>query len=295
VSEPPAEPSRASISSERGLASYLIGRTVLQHCASVLSPLGIWVLPLKGIWLQHFVYPDKGERLITDVDVLVPQTRYAQARAALLRAGWQLQVENTSEASFMLPGFPLAIDLHADLYTRGVFHTSLQGIFARGRPDSQVFGCQVLSPDPLDVLSHLVGHALKSGNAWAGADKPRNELRDIPRLVQVFQLSPERCAARLTADGLARAARFVLPLIAAEPAPGFAEQALACLPADALGTQLARAARKLKQLQPDSQRAHTVVGFMLDSSVWRAGYALSLRVIDLLDAPGRAAAHSGRP
>jgi hypothetical protein len=291
VSEPPDRtqpgPVRSPTFGQRALASYLIGRTLLQQCVSVLAPLGIWVVPLKGVWLQQFVYPDKGERLITDVDVLVPQSRYAQARHALLDARWKLNGEDVSEASFLAPGFPLAVDLHAGLYTRGVFRTSLQGIFARARPDVQAFDCQVLLPDPLDVLSHLVGHALKGGNAWAGQG---NELRDIPRLVQVFELSPERCAARLAADGLARAARFVLPLIAAEPV--LAERILACLPADPVGVEIARAARTLKQLQPDNPRAHTVVGFMLDSSVWRAGYALSLRVLDMLEAQRRAAARS---
>lgn len=265
----------------RALASYLIGRTVLQQCAAVLAPLGIWLVPLKGIWLQHFVYGESAERVITDVDVLVPESRYAQARAALVDAGWKLEVENTTEASYLAPGLPLAIDLHASLYTRGAFHVSLPGIFARARPDAEAFGCQVLSPDPLDVLSHLVGHALKGGNAWIGKG---NEMRDIPRLVQVFGLSPEQCAQRLAADGLGRAARFVLPLIAAEPVPGFAERTLACLPADPVGVELVRAAQALKRLQPDNPRAHTLVGFMLDSSVWRAGYALSLRVINRLGA-----------
>ena len=262
---------------KRALTSYLIGRTVLQQCSALLSPLGIPLVPLKGIWLQQFVYADKSDRVITDVDVLVPESRYAQACSALLEAGWRLHLTDVAESSYYPPNMPLAVDVHAGLYTRGVFHPSLPGIFARARPDSSAFDCQVLSPDPLDVLSHLVGHALKGGNAWAGQG---NELRDIPRLVETFALSPEACAARLHADGLARAARFVLPLVAAEPA--FAERMLAALPPDPVGVELARAARKLQQLQPQNLRAHTLVGFMLDSSLWRAGYAVSLRVIDML-------------
>lgn len=279
---------RATEQHKRALASYLIGRSVLQKCVSVLAPLGIPVVPLKGIWLQHFVYRDQPTRLITDVDVLVPQRDYERARRELVQAGWQQQVEDSAESSFVAAGLPLAIDLHLDLYTRGAFRTSLPAIFERARPDTEAFGCPVLLPDPLDVLSHLVGHALKGGSAWAGAG---NEFSDIPRLAQAFALTPEACAVRLVDNGLARAARFVLPLTAAHDTTGFGARTLACLPRDPLGQWLARVARGWQRAQPNHPRAHTVVGFMLDSSLWRGGYALSLRVIDLRR---RSAAPSGR-
>lgn len=278
---------RESEKHKRALASYLIGRTVLQKCVAVLTPLGIPVIPLKGIWLQQFVYRESGTRRITDVDVLVPRRSYEQARAALLSAGWLPHIVDVSESSYLEPSLPLPIDLHADLYTRGAFHTSLDQLFARARPDSEAFGCPVLLPDPLDVLAHLVGHALKGGGAWTGAG---NELLDIPRMAESLALSPELCAVRLLHSGLARAARFVLPLTAANDPQGFGVRTLACLPRDPLGEQLVRALHRWRRAQPNSQRAHTVVGFMLDSSLWRGGYALSLRVIDVRR---RAAAHSG--
>lgn len=273
---------------KRALASYLIGRSVLQKCVSVLAPLGIPVVPLKGIWLQQFVYRDHTTRLITDVDVLVPHAEYERARHALVRAGWKPHVEDVSESSYLAEGLPLAVDLHLDLYTRGAFRTSLDAIFARARPDTEAFGCPVLLPDPLDVLSHLVGHALKGGSAWAGEG---NEFTDIPRLAQAFALSPQACAARLVENGLARAARFVLPLTAAHDPAGFGARTLASLPPDPIGAGLAHIARRWQRTQPNHPRAHTMVGFMLDSSLWRGGYALSLRVIDMRR---RAAAASGR-
>ena len=261
---------------KRTLISHLVGRVVLGQCVSVLRPLGISVMPLKGVWLQHFVYGSSGSRLITDVDVLVAPGRYPEARAALLRAGWQLRVEDVSESALVAPGLGLPLDLHRHLYSRAAFRASVADIFRRGVPDADAFECPVVLPDPLDVLSHLVGHALKSGGAWRGTG---NELTDIPRLLEVFQLSPQRCAARLQEDGLARAAGFVLPLLATD-SNRLAAEILACLPRDPVGINIQRAVSALRSAHASLGYAHTMAGFMLDSSLPRGALALWLRILD---------------
>jgi hypothetical protein len=258
------------------LVSHLVGRVVLQRCVEVLQPLGIGVMPLKGLWLQHFVYGPSGSRLITDVDVLVLPERYREAQAALVRAGWRLQAEEVSESTFFAPGLGLPLDLHKHLYTRGAFRASSARIFSRGVPDTEAFGCPILLPDPIDVFSHLVGHALKGAGAWRGNG---NELTDIPLLMETLRLSPQLCAARLQEDGLARAARFVLPLLRAD-ASGSIAQIAAMLPRDPVGVALQQLVQALWRAHADRRYAHTAAGFMLDSSMLRGVYALGLRVID---------------
>jgi len=259
------------------LASQLLGRAVLQAAVRVLDPLGIAVMPLKGLWLQHCVYGDAGGRSITDVDVLVQQHDYAAARRALVAAGFELCSANVAEAAYRAPGLPLPLDLHRSLFTRGAFRASTRELFARGRPDRATFGVPVVQPDPLDVLCHLVGHALKGGTAWSGRG---HELTDIVRLAQSHALSAERCAERLTQTGLARAARFVLPLTAANDPQAFGAAVVRALPSDGLGARLAQLVAGLRTLQPNTQQTPAWPGFLLDCTLPHGAAALALRLWD---------------
>jgi hypothetical protein len=262
---------------DRGPSSHLVGRAVLVAAADALAGGGISLMPLKGIWLQRFAYADAHERAITDVDVLVQEHDYAAARARLAACGWQLRSANVSESTYGSPGLPLPLDLHARLFTRGVFRMPTSGMFARGHSDEAVFGVRVVLPDPLDVLAHAIGHALKGGGAWAGDG---HELVDIPRLAAAERLDPRRAAAHLEQLGLGRAARFVLPLTAANDPHGFASALLAALRVDPVGRVLTRTARALRTHMNGQARMASAVGFALDSSLPRAGYALALRVWD---------------
>jgi len=259
------------------LTSHMIGRAVLQATVRVLAPLGISVMPLKGLWLQHFVYGEAGERRITDVDVLVPERDYRAARRALERTGFRLCSANVSEAAYLAPGLPLPLDLHRRLFTRGAFRMSLPALFARGTHDAVTFGVPVVQPDPTDVVLHLIGHALKGGSAWTGTGQ---ELSDIPRLAAAYELDAASCAVRLSQCGMGRAARFVLPLTAAHDPRGFGAAVLACLPADPFGQRLAEHVLRLRTHTTESGRAPAWPGFALDASLARGALALALRVYD---------------
>lgn len=262
---------------DRGSSSHLVGRAVLVAAAEALAGAGIVLMPLKGIWLQQFTYADAHERSITDVDVLVNEQDYKPARARLVACGWQLRSSNVSESAYGFPGLPLPLDLHARLFTRGVFRMRTSGVFARGREDRAAFGVRVILPDPLDVLAHAIGHALKGGTAWAGEG---HELIDIPRLAEAQRLDPTLAARHLERLGLDRAARFVLPLTAANDPRGFAAALLSALRFDPVGRALARSASALRAHMHGAGRMQSAVGFALDSSLPRAGYALALRLWD---------------
>lgn len=262
---------------ESAWTSHVVGRAVLQSAVRVLDPLGIAVMPLKGLWLQQFVYGPSGERGITDVDVLVPDGAYASARRALAAAGFTLCSANVSEAAYRAPGLPLPLDLHRRLFTRAAFRVSVAELFARGTRDEATFGVPVIQPDPADVLVHLIGHALKSGTAWLGRG---HELQDIPRLLAAFALSPELCARRIDHAGLGRAARFVLPLAAAPDPAQRTRAVLERLAADPAGALLSAACAGLRAHMADSERVPAWPAFVLDSSVPRGAAALVLRLWD---------------
>jgi hypothetical protein len=262
---------------DRGRASHVVGRAVLREAARVLSEVGIELMPLKGIWLQQFVYADALERPITDVDVLVPEQRYRAARAALEARGWKLGTHNVSESNYHAPELPLPLDLHARLFTRGAFRMPTAELFARGHRDQHSFGVPVCCPDARDVLAHAVGHALKGGGAWAGEG---HDLRDIPRVAAVFGLSARQCAAHLDRTGLARAARFVLPLMAAGEDARFGAEVVAALAPDPIGAALVRSANALRTHIGAHARLSSATGFTLDSSLWRGACSFGLRLWD---------------
>ena len=262
---------------EPAWTSHVLGRAVLQAAVRVLAAHDIPVMPLKGLWLQQFVYGEAGDRRITDVDVLVPEGMYRSARRALASAGFQLCSANVSEAAYRAPNLPLPLDLHRRLFTRAAFHVSVGELFERGTHDQTTFGVPVIQPDPADVLMHLIGHALKAGTAWLGRG---HELRDMPRLLAAFELSPAACAERLEQTGLARAARFVLPLTAADD-PGLRGPALlSCLRSDPAGELIAACTARLRSHMADAERVPVWPAFALDSSVPRGVAAFLLRLWD---------------
>jgi Uncharacterised nucleotidyltransferase len=262
---------------DRALVSQLVGSSVLRQAAGVLVRHGIFVMPLKGVWLQHFVYREPGQRVITDVDVLVSEQRYADACGALVEAGWSPQGGNVSESSYCAPGLPLPLDLHKRLYSRAAFRMSSRELFERSRPDSTTFGVAVVLPDPVDVLAHLIGHALKSR---AGLSSDSNVLRDIPQLAAAFVLDPTHCAARLEHYGLARAARFVLPLTAAHDASGFGAAILRALCFDPVGVAVTQAMKALSAHMGSQSQLSALPGFALESSLGRGVLACALRAWD---------------
>src|SRR5688500_13752992 len=95
----------------RASVSHIVGLEALRRCTAVLSPLGIYPMPLKGLWLQRYAYREVEERAITDVDVIVPDGAFALARCALERAGFIPENANASEVALRAPGLPLPIDL----------------------------------------------------------------------------------------------------------------------------------------------------------------------------------------
>jgi hypothetical protein len=265
--------------SQLNLVRHAVARNALQAVARTLWSRAIPVLPLKGVWLQACVYNPPEQRRTTDVDVLVPEPRYAEARALLRAHGWVERGENVLEASLRHGAHALPLDLHRSLFTRASFALPTEEMFARARPDSEHFGVEVWLPDPMDGLGHLIGHFVKS----RGTGDDLMHLRDFAAVGHAFALDPEPTAARLSECGLARAARYALSCAHAHAPDPFVDALLAALPSDPLGAALGRAATIIT--------AHTasggslgvlgaLPGFLLEPSLAAGARALALRLRD---------------
>jgi hypothetical protein len=262
----------------RGLASHLVGRAVLEAAVRVLAPRAIVVMPLKGIWLQQFVYGDPSERRITDVDVLVPEDQYRPALVALREAGWQVCSSNSTEAALRAASFPLPLDLHRSLFTRGAFRMPARALFERGQVDGEAFGVRVTLPDPLDVLAHLVGHFVKSRG---GRDSELRALRDFPALLERYGFGPQIVATHLERCGMARASRYALQCVPEDLDPkGLCDAVLAALGSDPIGSVCAEAMLALRRRASAGTPAAMLPGFVLEGSLLRGLRSAALRAVD---------------
>jgi hypothetical protein len=223
------------------VAHDLVCRTLVRQVAEVLAPAGIPLMPLKGVLLARWVYETPWERLGSDVDLLVPAPRFEAAIGALRAAGFAGHVNplHPCEATLDSSWAPVPVDLHKELFGPGRYRLTSDAVFARGRPDRDLFDVPVMLPDPLDALAHAVGHAASDHTR----DTAVQAGRDVARLAARFAIDPARAAAHLDACGLGRASRYALGLCAREVP--FARSVLERLRPDLLGDLLAGTARAL--------------------------------------------------
>lgn len=235
-------------------------------------------MPLKGVWLQQFVYADPADRPITDVDVLVPATRFEEALAVLRDAGWHERDSNANETAVRSPEWPLPLDVHRRLFDRRAFDMPPEERFARGTLDEQTFGASVILPDPLDVFAHLVGHFVKSRGARGGSNL---ELRDLPALAERFALEPATTARHLERCGLGRACRYALQCVPVTRDPtGFCQRTLRALQPDPVGRACAATMLALRERVGVTSPFAIVPGFALEPTLPRAVRSALSRAFD---------------
>jgi hypothetical protein len=260
----------------RAFVSRVVGRELVRSVVPALTSAGIAVMPLKGVWLQARVYRSSRDRVITDVDLLVPEQDYARALALLAQRGWHSQASNVSETSLSHPDFALPIDLHQRLFTRGAFRLATAGVFERACRDESSFGIELHMPDPLDAFAHLVGHFVKSRARLDDAMR----LDDFKTVAEVCALDARACAQRLHAVGMARAARYALHGLAVTDESGFFAEVLRSLPVDRFGEGAASLALRIAERGEGTRLLGALPGFLLDRSVAAGGMALALRLLD---------------
>lgn len=243
-------------SETHGFAASVAARELLGRLARTLGGAGIDVMPLKGVLLQLTIYEDPATRPIADLDALVPEARFDEALALLIADGL---TPRRTRADFARPlhdrrlGF--TVDLHRRLFSRGRYRLATAGVFARARRDPALLGGAVLRMDPLDLYAHLVGKAASD----AITSDHRQRLEDLRRVRHHHELRAAPVAAHLSRHGLARAARYAMPLLArSDPGDPFPYDVVDALPPDVVGDALVVLARNLRTRG---------VGLLLDRSL----------------------------
>jgi hypothetical protein len=245
----------------------------LRDVVGVLSPLGIDVMPLKGVVLQRIAYDDPADRRLVDVDLAVRSRDFHRAYAALVAAGFTDAHEEPHvwEVALRRPGSPLCVDLHQHFTDAPRFRLSPDVMFARGHRDEALFGVPVIMPDDHDLYAHVFAHFAVTyviGNRLHHPD-------DLRRLAAARKLDVAVCAARLDDAGLARFARALLPLLIEGESDAFAGAVLAALKPDPIGDAIARAARAVFAHAPAQATSRRVAGLLLNPTLGDATRALA--------------------
>ncbi|MBE0532485.1 MAG: nucleotidyltransferase family protein [Rhodospirillales bacterium] len=127
-----------------------------------LRGAGVPLVLLKGaasLFLDH--YRDPAERMLRDIDVLVPRRAAGQAFDVLRDLGYEAEIRyppgHHAYADFTRPDDPGAVDLHFELVDPKYILPAGE-IWQRARSAS-VDGHEFLVPSPTDLMLHHVLHA----------------------------------------------------------------------------------------------------------------------------------------
>jgi hypothetical protein len=245
----------------------VLASEILRDAARALGAVGIPVMPLKGVLLQRVLYADPAERLMSDVDVLVPEHQFGQAITALLGAGFRPQKVGRSliEVALSSPK-GLAIDLHRRLFSLGRYRLTTEAVFRRAAPDESLFGVPLHIAHPHDTAAHLIGK-LVSDHAVSDA-VPR--LEELARWAAHAQIDPAELAQHLARSVLGRAARYTSAMGTELIGGPFFPALLRALPADPVGQACARLARSVLP-RLDGTALAPVAAHLLNESLARGG------------------------
>lgn len=254
---------------QKSFVSAVLGRELLQRAARALHGRGIEVMPLKGVLLHVWVYADDpSQRVITDVDVLVRPSRFAEAQQALEAAGFRSggRSPQRNEVTLLLEPYTLALDLHRQLFAPLRYRLPADGLFARATDGAAHFDAPVRLPSVLDTAAHLIGHAV---NDHVDA-RSTPAFEDLARLLGSFQVEPAALANHLAAHGLARAARLLFVLSRGTPLEPYARRCEPCLPLDPAGRLMARAGGAGIAALPPRARAGALAAHLANATLPQA-------------------------
>lgn len=255
-----------------------MARETLRDAAGLLAARGIPVMPLKGVLFQQVLYSDPAERLLSDVDVLVPEHCFRGAVETLLTAGYRPEKVGRSLIEVALrshQGF--SIDVHRRLFSPARYALSTPALFQRASLDSQLLGVPLHLPDPRDAAAHLIGKIVSDHVTI----ELEGRLQELSRWCEHRHIDPVRLSQHLIDCGLGRAARYTFELGAKVDGSPFFRLALNALPADPIGRACVRIARGLIPRLNATPLA-ALPAHLLNTSLPRAGASAGLVALNRL-------------
>jgi hypothetical protein len=177
-------------------------RTALVALAAELTPKGIELLVIKGVYVAFVLADGPWGREMLDADAIVVRGSFSRA-VDYVRASpaYQIICDDWSTKTIAHRATRAAIDLHRLPLPPAFGRVSLSALRARARTLPDVFGPHVLVPDPLDAAACAVAHYVKDIIGHRG---PGRLVLDLDRMIARTGVAPEPLAARLAEHGLRR-------------------------------------------------------------------------------------------
>ena len=155
--------SAAVLNGERN-AHMLAG---LARTAGLLNAIGIEPLPLKGAsLLADGTYADSAQRLLGDIDVLIPNARASDAAAALRAAGFAAKASDVipppSHHHLPIlhdPETGVGVELHTDVVSRSPDAAIATAWFCEQARPASFRGARILLPEPTRNAGHVIFHS----------------------------------------------------------------------------------------------------------------------------------------
>jgi hypothetical protein len=180
--------------------NHAVRRTLLD-LGRTLNRIGIEPVALKGsALLLTGVHADLADRILGDIDVLLPRASHARAEGALIAAGY-LPLGDPASFTHHHHAVPLgrpddvvAVELHREVLTSGLQPLlPSDGVRDRARP-LEVDGVRLRVPSPEDLLTHNIVHHNHARrllwSSWVA-------LRDAHDLAHLVTLYPDLASAEV--------------------------------------------------------------------------------------------------